>query len=153
GAGTGYGRAVGGLGDPVQAYCDLLEVRWLRSEQAGRDVGDEVALEALARRGRTAAGGHHGHRRGVHRAATRPHPGPAGQAGPGHRRARRAVSAVHVAWSGNHRTVAERTPAAVSLLVGRVLLLPGEVRLRLRGAIAARGVYSDRLDALLSGRA
>ena len=38
------------LGDPVQAYCDLLEVRWLLSEQAGRDVGDGPALDALARR-------------------------------------------------------------------------------------------------------
>lgn len=36
-------------GDPVQAYCDLLEVRWLLSEREGRDVGDEPALEALAR--------------------------------------------------------------------------------------------------------
>ncbi len=38
-----------GRGDPIQAYCDLLEVRWLLSEQAGHDVGDEPALEALAR--------------------------------------------------------------------------------------------------------
>jgi tRNA A-37 threonylcarbamoyl transferase component Bud32 len=37
-------------GDPVQAYCDLLEVRWILSEQAGHDVGDEPALDALARR-------------------------------------------------------------------------------------------------------
>ena len=43
-------QAVGGLGDAVQAYCDLLEVRWLLSEQAGQDVGDDAALEALARR-------------------------------------------------------------------------------------------------------
>ena len=35
----------------VQAYCDLLEVRWLLSEEAGRDVGDEVAIDALLRRG------------------------------------------------------------------------------------------------------
>jgi hypothetical protein len=27
-------EAVGRIGDPVQAYCDLLEVRWLLSEQA-----------------------------------------------------------------------------------------------------------------------
>ena len=40
--------AVGGIGDPIQAYCDLLEVRWLLSEQAGRDVGDKEALEALS---------------------------------------------------------------------------------------------------------
>ena len=43
-------EAVNGIGDPVQAYCDLLEVRWLLSEQAGRDVGDDVALAALAER-------------------------------------------------------------------------------------------------------
>ena len=36
--------------DPVQTYCDLLEVRWLLSERAGRDVGDEVALAALRER-------------------------------------------------------------------------------------------------------
>jgi hypothetical protein len=50
--GPGIERAhrAAGLGDPVQAYCDLLEVRWLLSEQAGHDVGDAAALEALARR-------------------------------------------------------------------------------------------------------
>jgi len=43
-------RAVGGRGDPTQAYCDLLEVRWLLSERAGYDVGDTPALDALAQR-------------------------------------------------------------------------------------------------------
>ena len=43
-------RAVGGSGDRTQAYCDLLEVRWLLSEEAGADVGDETTLRALARR-------------------------------------------------------------------------------------------------------
>jgi hypothetical protein len=43
-------QAVGGVGDPVQAYCDLLEVRWLLSEEAGHDVGDDAALAALAAR-------------------------------------------------------------------------------------------------------
>jgi hypothetical protein len=43
-------RAVGGRGDPIQAYCDLLEVRWLLSEEAGADVGDTPALAALAAR-------------------------------------------------------------------------------------------------------
>lgn len=43
-------ESIGRIGDPVQAYCDLLEVRWLLSEQQGRDVGDAVALEALASR-------------------------------------------------------------------------------------------------------
>lgn len=36
-------------GTPIQAYCDLLEVRWLLSEQAGQDVGTYKALAALAR--------------------------------------------------------------------------------------------------------
>jgi Domain of unknown function (DUF4032)/Lipopolysaccharide kinase (Kdo/WaaP) family len=42
--------ALGGGVDPIQAYCDLLEVRWLLSERAGRDIGDEAALAALAAR-------------------------------------------------------------------------------------------------------
>ncbi|MDT7773226.1 MAG: hypothetical protein QOC67_2150 [Pseudonocardiales bacterium] len=45
--------AVGGVGSPIQAYCDLLEVRWILSERAGSDVGDAEALEALARGGPT----------------------------------------------------------------------------------------------------
>jgi hypothetical protein len=43
-------QAVGRLGHAIQAYCDLLEVRFLLSEQAKLDVGDTVALEALALR-------------------------------------------------------------------------------------------------------
>jgi uncharacterized protein DUF4032 len=43
--------ALGGVGTPIQAYCDLLEVRWILSERAGHDVGDPVALEALAQGG------------------------------------------------------------------------------------------------------
>ncbi|HYO01782.1 MAG TPA: DUF4032 domain-containing protein [Mycobacterium sp.] len=35
-------------GTAIQAYCDLLEVRWLLSEKAGRDVGTNKALAALA---------------------------------------------------------------------------------------------------------
>ncbi len=38
------------LTDLVQAYCDLLEVRWLLSEEAGHDVGDDAAIDALRRR-------------------------------------------------------------------------------------------------------
>lgn len=34
--------------DPIQAYCDLLEVKWLLSEQAGHDIGDAVAVQHLA---------------------------------------------------------------------------------------------------------
>ena len=43
-------EAVQWVGDTTQAYCDLLEVRWLLSEEAGTDVGDEPALAALAHR-------------------------------------------------------------------------------------------------------
>ncbi|MET8112737.1 alpha-galactosidase [Streptomyces prasinus] len=39
------------------------------------------------------------------------------------------VWSLHVAWSGNHRTFAERTNSGVSLLGGGELLLPGEMRL------------------------
>jgi hypothetical protein len=49
----GMAKAAGALGDvadPIQAYCDLLEVRWLLSEEAGQDVGDDAALAALATR-------------------------------------------------------------------------------------------------------
>src|SRR6185437_10079836 len=42
-------EAVHRSGTPIQAYCDLLEVRWLLSEKAGRDVGTNRALAALAR--------------------------------------------------------------------------------------------------------
>jgi len=40
---------VGNTGTPIQAYCDLLEVRWLLSEKAGHNVGTNKALAALAR--------------------------------------------------------------------------------------------------------
>ena len=33
-------------GDAIQAYCDVLETKWLRSERAGRDVGLRAALDA-----------------------------------------------------------------------------------------------------------
>ena len=36
---------------------------------------------------------------------------------------------VHTAWSGNHRTIVERTSGGESVLAGGELLLPGEVRL------------------------
>jgi alpha-galactosidase len=39
------------------------------------------------------------------------------------------VWAVHTAWSGNHRTYAERLPSGRAVLGGGELLLPGEVRL------------------------
>ncbi|WP_433303627.1 alpha-galactosidase [Actinoplanes sp. CA-030573] len=39
------------------------------------------------------------------------------------------VWGIHIGWSGNHRTLAERTPSGVALLGGGELLLAGEMRL------------------------
>jgi tRNA A-37 threonylcarbamoyl transferase component Bud32 len=36
---------IGPGGDAVQAYCDVLETKWLKSERAGRDVGLEAAID------------------------------------------------------------------------------------------------------------
>jgi tRNA A-37 threonylcarbamoyl transferase component Bud32 len=38
--------AIGPLRDPLQAYCDVLEEKWLLSEAAGHDVGLEAAMTA-----------------------------------------------------------------------------------------------------------
>ncbi|SFM69787.1 Lipopolysaccharide kinase (Kdo/WaaP) family protein [Pseudonocardia ammonioxydans] len=46
-------RELGGVGSAVQAYCDLLEVRWLLSERVGRDVGTAAALAGLGGRAPT----------------------------------------------------------------------------------------------------
>jgi alpha-galactosidase len=73
----------------------------------------------------------------------------AGTAGFGFRHGE--IWGVHVAWSGNHRTLAERTPAGVSLLGGGELLLSGEVRLAPGEAYRAPwlyGSYGHGLDAL-----
>jgi tRNA A-37 threonylcarbamoyl transferase component Bud32 len=37
--------------DLVQAYCDVLEHKWLRSEQHGRDVGLDAAIESYVDEG------------------------------------------------------------------------------------------------------
>jgi tRNA A-37 threonylcarbamoyl transferase component Bud32 len=38
--------AIGPGRDPLQAYCDTLEMKWLLSEAAGQDVGFSAALDA-----------------------------------------------------------------------------------------------------------
>ena len=38
--------AIGGLRDPIQAYCDVLEQKWILSELAGADVGLQAAIDA-----------------------------------------------------------------------------------------------------------
>ncbi len=42
---------IGPARDPLQAYCDLLEHKWLRSEAAGRDVGLEAAFASYVAAG------------------------------------------------------------------------------------------------------
>jgi hypothetical protein len=38
--------AIGPGRDPLQAYCDVLEHKWILSESAGQDVGLDAAIEA-----------------------------------------------------------------------------------------------------------
>ena len=35
----------------IQAYCDVLEHKWLLSEAAGRDVGLEAAIQSYVKLG------------------------------------------------------------------------------------------------------
>ncbi|WP_457098908.1 alpha-galactosidase [Microbacterium sp. P5_E9] len=61
------------------------------------------------------------------------------------------VWGVQVAWSGNHRTYAERLPSGRSVIGGGELLLPGEVRLHAGEAYRSPWLYAsygDGLDAL-----
>ena len=39
-------RSAIGRRDPLQAYCDVLEHKWILSEDAGQDVGLDAAIEA-----------------------------------------------------------------------------------------------------------
>jgi len=43
--------AIGPARDPLQAYCDVLETKWLLSEAAGKDVGLAAALHAYVASG------------------------------------------------------------------------------------------------------
>jgi alpha-galactosidase len=73
----------------------------------------------------------------------------AGEAGFGFRRGR--VWGVHVAWSGNHRTYAERLPTGEAVIGGGELLLAGEVRLAPGEGYTTPDVfasYGDGLDEL-----
>jgi len=61
------------------------------------------------------------------------------------------VWGVHVAWSGNHRTLVERQPIGVTVLGGGELLLAGEVRLPPGGSYESPWLYFSHavgLDAL-----
>ncbi|MCF4121350.1 alpha-galactosidase [Antribacter sp. KLBMP9083] len=61
------------------------------------------------------------------------------------------VHAVHVAWSGNHRLVAERTPTADAYLSAGELLIPGEIALDRDASYAtpwAVGSWGEGLDQL-----
>ena len=43
--------------DPLQAYCDVLEEKWILSELAGKDVGLSAAMDAYLGLGAPGAGG------------------------------------------------------------------------------------------------
>ena len=43
--------AIGPLRDPLQAYCDVLEEKWLLSEAVGHDVGLEAAVDTYLQLG------------------------------------------------------------------------------------------------------
>lgn len=70
----------------------------------------------------------------------------AGRTGFGFERGR--VHGIHVAWSGNHRVVAERTVTGDAFLAGGELLLPGEVVLRAGGAYSSPWVIGSWGDGL-----
>ncbi|WP_240965131.1 alpha-galactosidase [Streptomyces zingiberis] len=70
----------------------------------------------------------------------------AGEAGFGHRSG--AVWGVHTAWSGNHRTFAERTFHSVSLLGSGELLAPGEVVLEPGATYTTPWQYGSHGDGL-----
>ncbi|MDM4764286.1 alpha-galactosidase [Galbitalea sp. SE-J8] len=73
------------------------------------------------------------------------------------------VWAVHVAWSGNHRALAERVPFGDAILAGGEALLPGEVRLAAGESYQTPWLYGSygagldavaaRFHAFLRGRA
>ncbi len=65
----------------------------------------------------------------------------AGTDGVGHRRGE--AWGLHVAWSGNHRSLAERAHDHPGLLGGGELLLPGEVRLAPGEAYTSPWVYAS----------
>ncbi|MFC5056418.1 alpha-galactosidase [Saccharothrix xinjiangensis] len=73
----------------------------------------------------------------------------AGESGFGFRRGQ--VWGVHVAWSGNHRTYAERVPTGEAVIGGGELLLAGEVRLEPGESYTTPdvfGSFGDGLDEL-----
>jgi alpha-galactosidase len=53
------------------------------------------------------------------------------------------VWALHTAWSGNHRSVAERNPNGQSVLAGGELLLPGEITLSNGQSYSTPWVYGS----------
>jgi alpha-galactosidase len=58
------------------------------------------------------------------------------------------VWGVHVAWSGNHRTYAERLSNGMGVIGGGELLLPGEVRLAPQGSYQGPWIYASYGDGL-----
>ena len=63
--------AIGPGRDPLQAYCDVLEQKWILSELAGKDVGLSAAMDAYLGLGAPAPESDVGGRRLQHRARYR----------------------------------------------------------------------------------
>ena len=99
--------AIGPGRDPLQAYCDVLEEKWLLSEAAGQDVGLDVGLAAYLELGAPAPEDARRRRRRSRSTST----GPAGSTATGDvGRAPFAASApgrhharMHTAGTGRHR--------------------------------------------------
>ena len=53
------------------------------------------------------------------------------------------IWAVHTAWSGNHRSYAERGMSGYAVIGGGELLLPGEGRLQPQGTYSTPWIYGS----------
>ena len=123
---------------PVPAYAEeLLDLtgRWCRERVPQRHPWQQGTWLRQGRHGRT---GHDATLLMV-----------AGTPGFGFRNGR--VWGVHVAWSGDHQTYAERTPEGEALLGGGELLSPGEVVLAPEEEYAAPWLVAVWSDAGLDG--
>jgi alpha-galactosidase len=114
---------------PIPAHAtELLDLsgRWCRERHPQRHPLPLGSWVRESRRGRT------GHDATIGLLA--------GTAGFGSRHGE--VWAVHVGWSGNHRSYAERWPSGEGVLGGGELLLPGEVELAPGAGYATPWVYA-----------
>lgn len=120
---------------PVPAYADDV-----------LDLAGRWAKERVPQRGRFQVGSHVREGRHGRTGADAAYILSAGESGFDF--ARGEVWGLHVAFSGNHRTIAERVFTGERLLLGGELLLPGEVILGQNDTYAAPDVYATYGDGL-----